>query len=215
MTRPAGDSHLLYVEGSDDEHAIGHLLIQCGFDRHALPDFRVAGGKRKVLAAIPVAVKAGTGQSVGFVLDANNSPQDTWKAVTAQLSNVGIPAPDEIPESGFAGESTTYGARVGVWLMPDNRKTGALEDFLRDLIGEGDPLLPHAEASARRARQLGAQYSDGNSRKAELHTWLAWQREPGRPYGIAIKARYFGVDSVATERFVAWFQRVFGVAEQQ
>ena len=39
--------------------------------------------------------------------------------------------------------------------MPDNRRTGALEDFLKDLIELGDRLLPHAEASTARAKELG------------------------------------------------------------
>ena len=95
--------------------------------------------------------------------------------------------------------------------MPDNRKTGALEDFLRDLIDEGDLLPPLAEDSSRKAKQLGAQYSDGDYWKAVLHTWLAWQKEPGRPYGTAIKARYFGADGATAERFINWFRNVFGV----
>ena len=210
MVGPVGHRHELYVEGSDDEHAIGQLLIRSGFDRQGLPDFKNAGNKQKVLDAILAAVRAGTGKSLGFVMDANDDPGSTWQAVTSRLRKVGVQAPDEIPEGGFAGKSLDYGARVGVWLMPDNRKTGALEDFLRDLIDRADPLLSLAGDSAQKAKHLGARYSDGDTGKAILHTWLAWQKEPGRPYGVAIKARFFGVDSVAAKHFVTWFQRVFG-----
>ena len=205
---------MLYVEGSDDEHAIGQLLIRSGFDPQGLPDFKNAGNKQNVLEAILVAVQAGTGKSLGFVMDANDAPASTWESVTSRLRKVGVQAPDEIAEGGFAGKSVDYGARVGVWLMPDNRKTGALEDFLRDLIDRRDPLLSLVEDSARKAKQLGARYSDGDAGKAVLHTWLAWQKEPGRPYGVAIKARFFGLDSVATKQFVTWFQRVFEATTQ-
>ena len=99
--------------------------------------------------------------------------------------------------------------------MPDNRQTGALEDFLRDLIEEGDPLLPHAEDSAGRAKELGARFGSTAVRKAVLHTWLAWQKEPGRPYGVAIKARYFGATSAAADQFLAWFEQVFGVGPSE
>lgn len=95
--------------------------------------------------------------------------------------------------------------------MPDCRHSGALEDFLQDLIKEDDLLLPHAEESVSKAKQLGARYSDVNTGKAVLHTWLAWQEEPGRPYGVAIKARYFGTESVAAHESVAWFECVFGI----
>ena len=202
---------MLFIEGTDDEHAIRHLLVRRRFDVEALPGFKDSGGKSGVLRAIRVAVGAGTGKSLGFVLDANDEPKSTWDSVTSRLRGVGVETPDEIPVGGFAGESKVYGTRVGVWLMPDNRQTGALEDFLRELINEGDPLLPHAENSARKAKELGARYSESHARKAVLHTWLAWQEEPGRPYGVAIKARYFGSSSPAADQFLAWFERVFGV----
>lgn len=144
-------------------------------------------------------------------MDANNSPQNTWNAVTAQLRKVDVQAPKEIPKGGYVGETEDYGARVGVWLMPDNRRTGALEDFLQDLINEPGPLFTHAKDSAREAKEHGARYSNKDYMKAVLHTWLAWQKKPGRPYGTAITARYFGADSATAERFISWFRSVFGV----
>lgn len=163
MAQLSKDRHQLYVEGQDDKHTIRHLLIRHGFDHQEVQSFvEDKGGKPGVLSAIPIAVSAGTGKSLGFVIDANDSPQNTWNAVTARLKEVDVQAPKEIPEGGFVGESKYYRARVGVWLMPDNRKTGALENFLRDLINEADPLFSHAKDSAREARQHGAQYSDGD-----------------------------------------------------
>lgn len=210
MVRSASRTRELFVEGRDDEHAIGQLLIRRGFDPLALPEFKRPGGKPEVLGAIQLAVRAATGGSVGFVLDANDDPSAAWESAMSRLGDVGVETPAKIPVAGFAGESDVYGTRVGVWLMPDNRRTGALEDFLWDLVKEGDPLLPHAESSASRAKELGAQYPDSRSPKAVLHTWLAWQEEPGRPYGVAIKARYFAASSQTADRFVAWFAGVFG-----
>ncbi|MXW17001.1 MAG: hypothetical protein F4123_01070 [Gemmatimonadetes bacterium] len=201
----------LFVEGSDDEHAIGHLLVRRGVDPLAIPAFKKPGSKKEVLRAIRVGIRAATGGSVGFVLDANDDPQATWESAASRLRSVGVEAPTEIPVSGFWGVSEDYGTRVGVWLMPDNRRTGALEAFLQDLIEEGDPLLPHAEEAIRRARELGARFGRTAAPKALLHTWLAWQKEPGRPYGVAIKARYFAASGPAADQFVTWFEQVFGV----
>ena len=64
-------------------------------------------------------------------------------------------------------------------------------------------------------RNFGARFGSTATRKAILHTWLAWQKEPGRPYGVAIKARYFGATSAAADQFVAWFERVFGVGPSE
>ena len=95
--------------------------------------------------------------------------------------------------------------------MPDNRRTGALEDFLRELIEEEDSLIRHAEESTSQARALGAPFPGKDANKALLHTWPAWQEEPGRPYGVAVKKRYFRGDSETALRFLAWFSRVFEI----
>ena len=95
--------------------------------------------------------------------------------------------------------------------MPDNRRSGAIEEFLRDLIADGDSLIQLAETSTDRAKELGAAFPNTHRAKAVLHTWLAWQKRPGVPYGTAIKARYFQHDSAAARAFVDWFKRVFQV----
>ena len=119
--------------------------------------------------------------------------------------------PDKVPREGFVGEAEAYRARVGVWLMPDNQREGTLENFLRDLVEEVDPLLPYAEESSWRAKELGAKFSGSDVDKAVLHTWLAWQEEPGLPYGTAMRARFFRDDSPAAQAFVTWFRMVFNI----
>lgn len=208
----------LRVEGSDDHHAILNLLGRHGIDYGRsprptwLPAIEEAGGKDALLARVRLNVRASSGGAVGFVLDANSSPQDRWNAMVSRLHEMDVETPKTIPPDGFVGESPTYRARVGVWLMPDNQQGGALEHFLETLIHEADPLIEHARGSTARAKDLGARYPDDDNgvAKAVLHAWLAWQENPGLPYGSAIRARYFRHDSPVAERFVAWFHRVFG-----
>ena len=211
MMAASADGDAVYVEGRDDEHVIGQLLLRRGLDPEGLPRLVDAGGKEGVLDAIRVSIGTATGGSVGFVVDANDDPDATWRAVCSRLRSAGVHVPDQIPQGGFVGESTEFGTRVGVWLMPDNRRVGALEDFLKDLIEVGDRLFPHAELATTTAKELGARFLSVDTKKAVLHTWLAWQREPGRPYGVAIKAQYLRDDSDAAQRFVLWFGRVFGI----
>lgn len=217
---PQKERSLLRVEGKDDEHAIRHLLlrhdIDCGredvaVDIRSVPDHGVedTGGKRKLLKGMEEAVKSSTGRSVGFILDTDEVAEDRWRAVRGRLDNVGLTLPDEIPKEGFVGEADTFKARVGVWLMPDNRQSGALEEFLKDLVDSSDPLLPIAETSTDQARNRGARFRASYRLKAVLHAWLAWQENPGLPYGTAITARYFSHDSANARAFVKWFRRVF------
>ena len=215
MGDPSAES-VLWVEGKDDMHAIRHLLGRHDFDYaqeshpHWLPVIKTAGSKDKLLKVVKTTVSVAEGHPVGFVLDANSSLQDRWHAIATRLREVNVTLPEKIASEGFVGNSPRFRARVGVWLMPDNRREGTLEHFLATLIQEADPLLTHAREATTQAKQFhGASYSDSKKKKAILHAWLAWQEEPGLPYGTAIRARYFQHDSSAANSFVAWFRQVF------
>ena len=215
---PLSEASTLRVEGKDDEHAIGHLLLRHCIDCKRIPvdikstddsGHHTTSGMDALLEGMPTEVKSGTGRSVGFVLDADQDAGDRWNAVCDRLKGVGLTLPHRIPQEGFVGEASTVQARVGVWLMPDNQRSGALEEFLRDLVRSNDPLLPIAERSTHEAKEQGARFPDTAQLKAVLHAWLAWQQRPGLPYGVAIRAQFFAHDSAAALAFVEWFKRVF------
>ena len=215
---PHDEPSILRVEGKDDVHAIQHLLLRHDVDCKRIPvEIRspddggdeTTGGWIPLLAGMQTEVMSSTGRSVSFVLDADTAPEDRWTAVCDRLSAVGLTPPSEIPTEGFIGEVDAVQARVGVWLMPDNRRSGTLEEFLRDLVRSNDLLLPIAEQSTGHARAQGARFPDSAQLKAVLHAWLAWQARPGLPYGSAMRARYFGHDSAVALAFVGWFKRVF------
>ncbi len=214
----------LRVEGGDDMHAIRHLLIRHGVNydhepwRSWFPSIDAVVGARDTIlnsSTVETAVSLSSGRAVGFVLDADSSVPDRWQAISNRLRQAGVEPPAAIPAEGFVGESVQYRTRVGVWLMPDNQQAGnrgegTLERFLETLVEEKDPLFPYArEATARARAEYGASYPEGDIRKAVLHAWLAWQQEPGLPYGTAIRARYFRHDSPLAMSFVAWFRRLF------
>lgn len=219
MTAADRQRSVLLVEGKDDVHAIWHLLGQRGFGYGSygidpppppLPEPKAPGqGIDDVLAGIGLTVRSGTGRSAGFVVDANDCLRDRWKAVASRLGQVGVAVPKMIPSEGFVGVSREYKARVGVWLMPDNQRSGALEDFLADLVDPDDRLLPHARQATKEARMLGAEFREPDTKKAVIHSWLAWQRVPGLPYGTALRARYFRHDTAVADSFVDWFQRLY------
>ena len=220
---PATERSSLHVEGNDDVHVVRHLLQRHGINCPVkggvgsesdyspnVPEIRRAGDVQAVLDAMRVAVQVSNGRSVGFVLDADAEPQDRWRAVCARLCWFDIELPDRIPTQGFVEDVPDFQARVGVWLMPDNRQSGALEHFLQGLVDENDALLPFAETSTTDAKKKGAKFVDSKRQKAVLHTWLAWQEDPGLPYGTAIGAKYFRHDSGAAQAFVRWYRSVFG-----
>jgi len=208
----------LHVEGPDDLHAILRLLERHGVPYAkapllpSLPRIVDTGGKEPLLAGMPRAVQVSTGRPIGFVLDADSPLASTWNAVRNRLAEAGVPLPQAPDPTGFIGASPAYRATVGVWLMPDNEHDGTLETFLRSLIEERDRLIGHAGAATDRAKQLGAGFPEVRQSKAVMHAWLAWQEQPGLPYGAAVTAQYFRHDSPAALAFIAWFKQLYGIA---
>ena len=148
------------------------------------------------------------------MLDADDKPQDRWSAVRARLREFELDPPNDIPADGYVTDVEKYMTRVGVWPMPNNRQKGALEKFLMGLIDEDDCLLPLAESSTNEAHEKGAKFPAAKHLKAVLHTWLAWQENPGLPYGTAINAQFFRHDSPAALAFVQWYKRLFSSPDQ-
>ena len=212
----AGEQPTLRVEGKDDQHALIHLLIRHGIDRDSMPaeypTIAIDEGKNGVLDSIEVSVKTHSGRAVGFVLDADSPIGARWMAVVDRLKKVDVTMPSSPPPEGFVGESIRYRSKVGVWLMPDNQLDGKLETFLQTLIDDADPLIGHATQATDRAKEIGAEFSEPDRIKAVIHSWLAWQEDPGKPYGTAICARFFKHDSPAANAFVKWFRKLFDIS---
>ena len=197
-----------------------------------IPEIKEMGGNKELLEAIQTTVKEGEGReknawSVGFVLDADDDPQARWSAVRSRLQEIRLSplqevnldptqeieldVPGIIPPGGYITHVTECDMRIGVWLMPGHQREGALEQFLEDLVAEDDLLLELAKSSTREACAKGAMFPDAKSAKAVLHTWLAWQKDPGLPYGAAIKAQFFRHDSATAQAFVNWYKSLFPI----
>lgn len=218
MRRPT-----LRVEGSDDLHALVQLLKRhdVPYDEPwppFVPEFEVAdetglgGGVELLLKAMPLAIRDSGELPIGFVVDANADLTARWQAIRNRLAKAKVDCPGSPPPEGFIGEAdNAHATRVGVWIMPDNRREGKLEDFLRELIAEEDALIGHAEQATDEAVARGASFSKPDRIKAVVHTWLAWQEDPGRPFGTAVRAKFFDANAEAADAFVAWFKRLYGI----
>jgi hypothetical protein len=98
---------------------------------------------------------------------------------------------------------------VGFWLMPENTIPGMLENFVQLLVPEGDSLWTLANDSLQRIPKQEQRFIDAHRVKAHIHTWLAWQEEPGMPMGLAITKRYFKGDAPEAQKLIAWIQQLF------
>jgi hypothetical protein len=194
----------LLVEGPDDKHVISHLLLARyrGYERIKVTDH---GGIEPLLEELSVFLK-GT-ENFGIVLDANDSINNRWDAVRNRAIQAGYTV-SATPEPAGTVITTNAKPRFGVWIMPDNQMPGMLEDFVGRLVPEGDGLWPMADEVVKNIPEERRRFRPKALLKAIVHTWLAWQEEPGTPMGAAINQRYLRNDSELADRFIAWVARL-------
>lgn len=214
----------LYVEGRDDMFAVLGLLERHGvdcLDESRLFDVHTSKGLKQsdtesvgaLLDGMDYAIRQSRGRPTGFVFDADQDVSSRWQAIADRLRPMGFDCPLQPVSDGVICNAKIQVAdfKVGVWLMPNNSDKGMLEDFLHDLIGEGDKLLPIAKDATKTAIKTDPRFAEVHEPKAIIHTWLAWQKNPGLPFGTAITAHYFRHDTEVAIAFVKWFRNLFGV----
>ncbi|MDR6194238.1 DUF3226 domain-containing protein [Siphonobacter sp. SORGH_AS_0500] len=86
-----------------------------------------------------------------------------------------------------------------------------LEDFAKVLIPEQDELLMEVEQVLIKIETAPrkAIYKDIHKAKALIHTWLAWQEDPGTPMGLGITKSYLNHNHELAIRFVTWLNALF------
>lgn len=200
----------LLVEGSDDQHVIWAICR-----KHAIAEtFDVIDNDSisRVLKRLPVDLKDDSVEIIGVIVDADQNMQAIWQSLSDRLSPCGYQIPDEPDPGGFIHPTQDIYPRIGIWLMPDNLQSGMLEDFVKLLIRPDDLLSPFVGKilSEIEGQDIPNRYNEDIHRaKAFIHTWLAWQKEPGRPMGTAITATYLDHNTDLCLRFVAWLNRLF------
>ena len=202
--------NILLVEGPDDEHAIGQLCRRRGI--RDFDEIRPHGGKDKLLKVISTNLAlAEEGDTFGIIIDADSDLASSWQSIRDRIVKSGYQGvlAEPGPEGTIIPGSDEHRLpRLGIWLMPDNQTRGILEDFLQFLVPqEHRDLLEYANnCVANLPMRL---FNDNDTTKAVMHTWLAWQSDPGKPYGTAINAKFLDPTVPEADVLVAWLKRLF------
>lgn len=207
----------LLVEGIDDLNVIKHLLFLHGikaeepkkiFDEETIV-IKEKGGIKPLLKSIGTETKISE-TIVGIVVDADVDVKARWQSVADKLAKRGyrnlpaIPNPD-----GTIIEGDDERPNVGIWLMPDNKLSGMLEDFLQASKERETIWQKAVEVVDSLPEKLFIHEKTDHTRKAQLHTYLAWQEEPGKPFGLAVRATYFQSDTLIAQTFITWVRNLF------
>ncbi|ADG07563.1 DUF3226 domain-containing protein [Kyrpidia tusciae] len=201
-------SRILLVEGKDDLHVVASL---CNI--HSVPktfEVKDTEGIERLLDDFRVLIKKPSNKErLGIIVDADLDIEARWQSIRNMLLQAGYGSVPLQPEPSGTVIADPEGPVVGIWIMPNNSTSGILEDFVSFLVPPNDPLWSRAEECIGNLPTCSARFDEKDRSKARLHTWLAWQKEPGKPVGTAITMRYLDAGVPAVQELVIWLNRVF------
>jgi hypothetical protein len=200
---------LLMVEGKDDFHVFCHIMEQYGVQE--VFDVEDKKSVSKVLEALRLLLRIEDDekkmQRIGIAVDADDDLEARWKQFVDRLTKAGYTNIPNVPEKGGTIIEAPDLPKIGIWLMPNNQLPGKLENFISFLVPREDSLWEEAKAAVQNLSEKRFQQKD--EIKAHVHTWLAWQKDPGTPMGLAITKRYLQHDAAEAQSLVNWLTRLF------
>src|SRR5436309_14625774 len=132
----ATGKNVLLVEGKSDCHVALALRQSAGLDNlFGVYECGSDGEAIKRFNALVIAADEERPEKLGIMLDADDRPiADRWDQVRQRLVNHGYECPNEADPNGTIVNAPSLQPLVGVWIMPNNRASGRLEDFLLAMI---------------------------------------------------------------------------------
>lgn len=199
--------NILLVEGKNDCHVVLALLQYYNVNEtFGIYSCNNDDGILKRLNAL--ISKPDPPETIGVIIDADNPDlMGRWQQVKNKISNYNYDIPESPKLDGTIIEKEGS-PRLGFWLMPNNNDPGMLEDFLIEMADKD--ALSSAEDCIEVSKKNGVTtFKNVHYSKALIHTYLAWQDEPGMPLGLAITAHALKPETKIAKRFVAWLNLLF------
>lgn len=205
----------LFVEGGDDAHFIKHFLLKRGGRELNVGSHLVScGSSGQVIERIPTIAKESAPARIGLILDADRDPDKRWELIRDEAAKAwGEQLLPEQPESDGTIVQLPDSRSFGVWMMPGPGMPGDMETFLIEIRDQTEPqvnLWNQARTSVETLLQPTL-FEAKDAHKAEIRTWLAWQKEPGAPYGLAVSFGVFNLDHPWAVAFGGWLDRLVGL----
>jgi len=111
-------------------------------------------------------------------------------------------------ENGLYFENSDGLHDFGLWVMPNNAQEGMLEDWIKFCVKEDEKIL-FQHASDVVQNLLHPKFKPHLTTKAEIATWLAWQKTPGHGLYSAIKEELLDENSMTFQNLCQWLKHIF------
>lgn len=146
-------------------------------------------------------------QAIGMIVDADDDLQRQWKNLSQPLGS--YPVLRNLPAEPEIGGTVIDGIpRLGIWVMPDNKNSGELEDFILRMIPQPDPIWPRSERYIDEIPERDRKFPAHKTLRAKVHAWMATRSRP-RPMWRGISENDLVLEE-NSRAFLVWLRRLFG-----
>ncbi len=99
----------------------------------------------------------------------------------------------------------------GLWIMPNNQDEGMLEHFIKKCIKSDDKEQELFNKAAETIQTISEPKFDKTIHltKAEIATWLAWQKTPGHGFYVSVKDNLLQTDHALFQELEKWLKHIF------
>lgn len=215
---------VLLVEGPSDVDFFRALLpsLELGMDVEIHPprDYGHGNTVTVVPALIPVLIQqldTGMIERFAIVVDADHDSgggfEPRWNQLTAVLRDHGFRCPQRAPADPNRGSIFQHDdglPAVGLWLLPDHKSNGMLEDLVlssADRAAEQSALLEHARSTIRDLPHT--LFSSHQYSKAVTYSWLSYQARPAIGLSAPMRAELVDRAQEPLRGLCDWLVRVF------
>jgi hypothetical protein len=216
----AASDRILLVEGEADRAFFELICRNVGLGNTVTvaPPKDLAGAhnsREGVFNHLPLLLKQlndGTVKRLAVVLDADSPPNGGFAPTRDRVTEI-------VGPFGYGSPANTHGglcygnsdglADFGLWIMPNNGAVGMLEDWIKQCVHADErALLSHAEGAVA-ALPGTPKFSPIHLSKAEVATWLAWQKRPGHGLYSAVTDGLIDTKHSGYLELAGWLQHLF------
>lgn len=203
----------IWVEGTDDCEVV--KAVDRRYKVSGTPQPQDRGGYPQLVIDLAQKIKPFdddlSATFIGVVADANGDIAARWHELSSLLTMSGYSeVPTEPPATGLILRQDGK-LRFGAWLMPDNTNTGAIEDFVLQMVpADHEWLLKSVEGFVNNLPENPPRFKSKHKAKAVLRAFLAVIDAPGSHIG-SITHKY-AADNLLAQRFADWLTQLISDA---
>lgn len=189
QTSPLTQPKLLIGEGQDEVYFFDAFIQYLGLTGIQTEHYGGKNNLGKYLKEFRLRPGNHAVVSLGITRDADTDVDSALQSISGALTAIGLAVPSR------AGQFVRGSPRVSVYIMPDNQRSGMLEDLCLDAV-QNDVATPCVDEFFKCVAQKSNRQPNPLA-KARVHAWLASQFEPDLRLGEAARKNIWPWDNPA------------------